>query len=79
MSKGITFDDDRDMVNKRIAKLAHEAFSQAYKEALESEDGVVAAEDGVLYQVFKDGRKIKIKDLPPRIKIDPKKTYTLRA
>ena len=79
MVKVVTFDDDRDMVNKRIAKLAREAFSQAYQEALQSEGGVTAVEDGVLYQVYKDGKKEKIKDIPPRIKLDPKKTYTLRA
>jgi len=71
--------DERDMVNSRIEALARKAFSKAYQEALDSEEGVTAVVDGVLYQVFKDGTKKKIKDIPPRIKRERNKVYTLNA
>jgi len=79
MSKSVAHSDEGDMVNSRIEKLAREAFGQAYEEALASKDGVIAVEDGVLYQVFQDGRKEKIKDIPPKIKLKPNKVYTLRS
>ncbi len=79
MSNNVIDMDERDMVNSRIAALAKKAFSAAYKEALASEEGVTAVVDGVLYQVFKDGTKKKIKDIPAGFKIDPSKEYTLKA
>ena len=79
MSNHIIDIDENDMVNSRIESLARKAFSAAYQEALASEEGVTAVVDGVLYQVFKDGTKKKIKDIPPRIKLDPKKQYTLKV
>jgi len=71
--------DESDMVNSRIEQLAKKAFSKAYQEALDSEDGVTAVVNGVLYQVYKDGTKKKIKDIPARIKLDPNKHYTLKG
>ncbi|MGJ8655251.1 MAG: hypothetical protein ACSHX6_02285 [Akkermansiaceae bacterium] len=79
MSKGVAHSDEGDMVNSRIERLAREAFGQAYQEALASEGGVIAVEEGVLYQVFQDGRKVKIKDIPPKIKLKPNVAYTLKA
>ncbi len=69
---------DRDMVNYRVGALAKKAFRAAYEEALATEEGVAAVIDGVLYQVFKDGTKEKIKDIPPKIKLNLNKEYRLR-
>jgi FKBP-type peptidyl-prolyl cis-trans isomerase len=79
MSSNLKNVDESDMVNSRIEALAKKAFRAAYKEALASEGGVTAVADGVLYQVYKDGTKEKIKDIPARIKLDPKKQYTLKV
>lgn len=68
-----------DMVNSRIKSLARKAFRAAYKEALASEGGVTAVVDGVLYQIYADGSRKKIKKVAERIKLDPKKTYSLKA
>ena len=78
MSNNMIDIDERDMVNSRIEALAWKAFSAAYKEALASEEGVAAVVDGVLYQVFKDGTKIYIKDIAPRFRVDPNRTYKLK-
>ena len=67
------------MVNSRIERLASKAFRTAYKEALASEGGVTAVVDGVLYQIYADGSRKKIKNVAKRIKVDPKKTYSLKA
>jgi hypothetical protein len=79
MAKDATQMNERDMVNYRVEALAKKAFSAAYKDALDTEEGVTAVIDGVLYQVFKDGTKKKIKDIPPKIKLDLNKEYTLKA
>ena len=67
------------MVHSRIEKLANQAFGSAYAEALASEEGVCAVVDGVLYRIYADGSREKIKSVAKRISIDPKKTYTLKA
>jgi len=79
MSNKVIDIDERDMVNSRIEVLARKAFSAAYKEALASEEGVTAVVDGVLYQVFKDGTKKKIKDIPTGFNVDSTKQYRLKA
>jgi len=79
MSSDLKNVDETDMVNSRIEKLAKEAFSKAYLEALASEDGVTAVVDGVLYQIYKDGTKKKIKDISAGFKVDPNKEYRLKA
>ena len=79
MSSNLQNVDERDMVNSHIEALAKKAFRTAYKEALASEGGVTAVVDGVLYQVYKDGTKEKIKDIPARIKLDPNKQYSLKV
>ena len=79
MSSNLQNVDERDMVNSHIEALAKKAFRTAYKEALASEGGVTAVVEGVLYQVYKDGTKEKIKDIPARIKLDPNKQYSLKV
>ncbi|MDB9742010.1 hypothetical protein OAB00_04095 [Akkermansiaceae bacterium] len=71
--------EPKDMVNSRIESLASQAFRAAYKEALASEGGVTAVVDGILYQIYSDGSRKKIKNVAERIKVDPKKTYSLKA
>lgn len=67
------------MVNSRIELLARKAFRSAYKEALESEGGVTAVVDGVLYHINSDGSRKKLKKVAKRIEVDPKKRYSLKA
>ncbi len=79
MTKKDMMTEPVDMVNSRIERLASKAFRAAYKEALASEGGVTAVVDGVLYQIYSDGSRKKIKKVAERIKVDPKKTYSLKA
>ena len=79
MSNNLNNIDDRDMVNSRIEALARKAFSAAYKEALDSEEGVAAVVGDALYQVYKDGTKVKIKDIPAGFTVDTNMQYRLEA
>jgi hypothetical protein len=79
MTKNDIKTEPKDMVNSRIERLVSKAFRTAYKEALASEGGVTAVVDGVLYQIYADGSRKKIKNVAKRIKVDPKKTYSLKA
>ena len=71
--------ESTDIMNRHIEQIAHEAFSEAYKKALESEGGVTAVVDGVLYQIYSNGRREKIKEIPKRIELDPDKIYDLKS
>jgi len=79
MAKSDTKTEPIDMVHSQIERLARKAFRSAYKEALASESGVTAVVDGVLYQIYSDGSRKKLKKVAKRIEVDPKKRYSLKA
>lgn len=68
-----------DIVNRRIDKLAHEAFGSAYNETLAMNEKVHAVAGDTLYLIHADGTKTKLKKVAQRIKRDPNKSYTLKA
>lgn len=63
-------DKELDNLEKLIPSLATGAVKKAYLDALSSGYSVLEVINGVLYEVFANGDKKKIKDLPPTIKVD---------
>ncbi len=61
-----------------IPELAAAAITQAYWGALASGSSVLEADNGALVEVFPDGTKKFIKNLPPRTKVDPSQRYELK-
>lgn len=56
-------------LEEHIPELADVAFKQAYWAALASGSSVLIKEDGKLIEIFPDGKKKFIKDLPPSIPV----------
>ena len=79
MPRNSKIETANDSVNRSIDELATKAFSSAYQRALNSENGVCAVVGGVLYRIYADGTKKRIKRVAKRIKAEPNKVYTLRA
>jgi len=48
-----------------LPALAAEASRQAYQAALEV-GSVIVVEDGALVEVFRDGRRVVLREMPPR-------------
>lgn len=63
-------DIELDNLEELIPSLAAGAVKKAYLDALSSGNSVLEVVDGVLYEVFANGEKKKIKDLPPTIEVD---------
>jgi hypothetical protein len=54
-----------DYLEEHIPELAEAAFKQAYWAALASGSTVLVSENGSLVEVFPDGKRKFIKELPP--------------
>ena len=63
-------DAELDNLEKLIPSLATGAVKKAYLDALSSGNSVLEVINGILYEVFANGDKKKIKDLPPTIEVD---------
>ncbi len=63
-------DTELDNLEKLIPSLATGAVKKAYLDALSSGNSVLEVIDSTLYEVFANGTKKKIKDLPPHIEVD---------
>jgi hypothetical protein len=65
-------------LEEHIPELADAAFTQAYWAALASGSSVLVSENGKLVEVFPDGTKKFIKDLPSPTRATPGQRYILR-
>ena len=63
-------DVELDNLEKLIPSLAKGAMQKAYLDTLSSGNSVLEVIDNSIYEVFANGTKHKIKDVPPYIKVD---------
>ena len=63
-------DTELDNLEELIPSLAIGAVKKAYLDALSSGNSVLEVRNSVLYEVFANGNKKKIKDLPPTIEVN---------
>ena len=63
-------DEDIQSLENQFPPASGAAFAAARERVLESGQSVLQAENGVIYEVFPDGRRVEIK------KIDPPANYT---
>jgi len=58
------FEDALNRLEASVPALSGQAFDAARRQALASGLSVVETENGVLFEVFPDGRKVRIKAVP---------------
>ena len=63
-------DVELDNLENMIPLLAKGAMNKAYLDALASGNSVLEVIDNAIYEVFADGTKKKIKDVPASIHVD---------
>jgi hypothetical protein len=63
-------DLELDNLEEFIPLLAKGAMQKAYLDTLASGDSVLEVIDGAIYEVFADGKKRKIKDVPPSLHVE---------
>ena len=71
-------DIELDNLEKRIPLLAKGAMEKAYLDTLSSGNSVLEVIDNAIYEVFADGRKKKIKDVPPYVQVNINKKIELQ-
>jgi hypothetical protein len=65
-------------LEEQIPELAEAAVRQAYWDALNAGNSVLEYEDGALVEVFPDGTRTRIKQLPEQRKVTPGQTFKLQ-
>ncbi|HEY4301460.1 MAG TPA: hypothetical protein VGM73_11325 [Candidatus Didemnitutus sp.] len=58
-------EDAINQLEAAVPALSGQAFDTARQQTLASGKSVLQTEDGVLFEVFPDGRKVRIKTVPP--------------
>lgn len=71
-------EESMQFLEEQIPELAEAAVRQAYWDALNSGSSVLEYENGALVEVFPDGTRKRIKNLPPQQKARPGQTYKLQ-
>jgi hypothetical protein len=65
-------------LEKLIPTLASGALHKAYLDTLSNGNSVLEVIDSVIYEVFPDGKKVKVKEISPVIKVDITKKLSLK-
>ena len=71
-------DIELDNLEKQIPLLAKGAMKKAYLDALSSGNSVLEVIDNAIYEVFANGSKKKIKDVPSNIQVNINEKIILR-
>ena len=67
-----------DNLESYIPLMASATLQKAYLDTLANGNSVLEVIDNVLYEVFADGHKVKIKNVKPTIKFDITETILLK-
>lgn len=71
-------DQDIQALESQFPAVSGSAFAAAREHVLASGQSVLQSQDGVIYEVFPDGRREVVKKIEPPILVEPGKTITIR-
>lgn len=71
-------DQDIQNLESQFPAVSGQAFAAARKQALEAGLSVVESRDGVIYEVFPDGRRVAVKQIEPPTFVEPGRKIQLR-
>jgi hypothetical protein len=58
-------DQDLQKLESEFPAVSSSAFAEARKQVLASGQSVLQSQDGVIYEVFPDGRRVEVKKIEP--------------
>ncbi len=73
--KNIEFEIDK--LEKNIPLMAKEVFQKAYNNSVAHGNNVVEVIDNIIYEIYADGRRKKIKEIEPLVKMNMNKKIIL--
>jgi len=71
-------DQDIQKLEEQFPAVAEKAFAAARERALAAGESVLQARDGVIYEVFPNGRRVAIKKIEPPTQLSSGKIFTIR-
>lgn len=71
-------DQDIQQLENRFPPVSGSAFAAARERVLASGQSVLQSEDGVIFEVFPDGRRVEVKKIEPPTEIKADVIYTIR-
>ena len=58
-------DQDIQKLESEFPTVSGSAFAEARKQVLDSGQSVLQSQDGIIYEVFPDGRRVEVKKIEP--------------
>jgi hypothetical protein len=71
-------DQDIQKLESQFPPASGSAFAAARERVLQSGQSVLQAEDGVIYEVFPDGRRVEVKKIEPPTQFTAGSIYTIK-
>jgi hypothetical protein len=71
-------DQDIHTLENRFPAVSGSAFAEARERVLASGQSVLQSQDGLIYEVFPDGRREFVKKIEPPTTVEPGKMITIR-
>ena len=71
-------DHDIQQLESQVPAVSGSVFAAAREPALASGQSVLQSQDGVIYEVFPDGRKVMVKKIEPPTQFVSGKIFTIR-
>ena len=71
-------DQDIQKLENRFPEVSGSAFAEARERVLASGQSVLQSQDGIIYEVFPDGRRVEVKRIEPPAQFVSGSVFTIR-
>ena len=71
-------DQDIQQLENKFPAVSGSAFAAAREQVLASGQSVLQSQDGIIYEVFPDGRRVPVKKIDPPTQFVSGKIFTIR-
>ncbi len=71
-------DQDIQKLESQFPAISGSAFATAREQVLKSGQAVLQSENGVIYEVFPDGRRVEVKKIEPPTQFKAGSTFTIK-
>lgn len=71
-------DQEIQQLESQFPALSGSAFAAAREQVLQSGQSVLQSENGILYEVFPDGRRVELKKIEPPVQLAAGRVFTIK-
>lgn len=66
------------ILETRFPSISGDAFAAARQEVLDSGQSILTSDRGIIYRVYPNGRRVKVKEVEPPTEVVPGSKFTIR-